>query len=407
MKIPPPVITVTPTGSAPRAPEWQVGQRLEGLVLRSDPGAGETRVRVGDVQLSLRLPAALPDGSRLSLQVIQAGAQLVVRVLSQDPAQAAVTTDRRGAPPTGAGTTAPRWLANLLPAQGSQAPLLATLSALDRSPSSMAALPAGIRDAVSQLFLQLPTTAQIRQPEGLREVIQRSGIFHEAALAMAATTTTGGIAPAADLKSALLSLATRLRSLASPATTLAAGQSRETSPPRPGAAPTAQARMPAEPLTLGPQALLDGLRTRTDQAVARLALHQWTAVEGAESGHLRWLLELPLRGEDGVDLVHLLLEGERERSTPEEEPAWRAELALDLPELGPLRVRIAITGDQVRVRLWTELEATLNLARKELPRLHGALQDRGLRVRDLGCNPGQPPENRPHGPMRPLLDDHA
>jgi hypothetical protein len=405
MKIPPPVITVTPIGPAPRIPEWQVGQRLEGLVLRSDPGVGETRVRVGDLQLSLRLPAALPEGSRLSLQVLQAGAQPVVRVLSQGPALAA--TDRGGSPPTGTGTTAPRWLANLLPAQGSQAPLLATLSALDRSPSSMAALPAGIRDAVSQLFLQLPTAAQIRQPEGLREVIQRSGIFHEAALAMAATTTTGGIAPPADLKSALLSLAARLRSLASPAATLAAGQSRETSPPRPGATPTAQARVPAESLTLGAQALLDGLRTRTDQAVARLALHQWTAVDGAESGQLRWLLELPLRGDDGVDLVHLLLERERERSTPEEEPAWRAELALDLPELGPLRARIAVTGDQVRVRLWTEMEDTLSLTRKELPRLHGALQDRGLRVRDLGCNAGQPPENRPHGPVRSILDDRA
>ncbi|MFO8004779.1 flagellar hook-length control protein FliK [Thioalkalivibrio sp.] len=407
MKIPPPVITVTLTGPAPRAPEWQPGQRLEGLVLPSDPAGGQTRVRIGDLQLSLRLPAALPEGSRLSLQVIQAGAQPVVRVLSQVPAQAAATTDRGSSPPTGAGTTAPRWLANLLPAQGSQAPLLATLAALDRNPSSMAALPAGVRDALSQLFLQLPTAARIRQPEGLREAVQRSGIFHEAALAMAATTPAGGIPPPADLKSALLSLAARLRSLGSPAASLAAGQSRETAPPRPGTPPTAQARMPAEPLTLGPQALLAGLRARTDQAVARLALHQWTAVEAADSGQLRWLLELPLRGDNGVDLVHLLTERERERPPPEEEPAWRAELALDLPELGPLRVRIAVTADQVRVHLWTELDDTLNLARKELPRLHQALQDHGLRVRDLGCNPGRPPETRAHAPMQPLLDDRA
>ena len=431
MHIPPPVITVTLPAPAARIPEWQAGQRLEALVLRSEPGVEQTRVRIGNLQLSLRLPATPPEGTRLSLQVIQAGAQPAVRVLSQSPpptqmpqspapapvpqslsqglAPAAVPPGAGGGPPTGAGTraTAPRWLASLLPAQGSQAPLLATLSALDRNPASMAALPAGIRDALSQLFFQLPTNTQVRQPEGLREAVRQSGIFHEAALTVAATSTTAGTLPPADLKSALLSLATRLRSLASPAAALAAGQSRETAPPRPGASPIAQPRLPAEPLGLGQQALLDGLRARTNQAVARLALHQWTAVESAESGHLRWLLELPLRGDDGVDLVHLLMERERQDSNPEEEPAWRAELALDLPELGALRVRIAVTGDQVRVRLWTEVDDTLSLARRELPRLQEALQERGLRVRDLGCSPGQPPETRHHGPMRPLLDDRA
>ena len=409
MHIPPPVITVTLPAPAARTPEWQAGQRLEALVLRNEPGAEQTRVRIGNLQLNLRLPATPPEGTRLSLQVIQAGAQPAVRVLSQSPPTAAAPPGAGGSPPTGTGTgaTAPRWLASLLPAQGSQAPLLATLSALDRNPSSMAALPAGIRDALSQLFFQLPTNTQVRQPEGLREAVRQSGIFHEAALTVAATSATAGTLPPADLKSALLSLATRLRSLASPAAALAAGQSRETSPPRPGAPPIAQPRLPAEPLGLGQQALLDGLRTRTNQAVARLALHQWTAVESAESGHLRWLLELPLRGEDGVDLVHLLMERERENPNPEEEPAWRAELALDLPELGALRVRIAVTGDRVRVRLWTEVDDTLSLARRELPRLQEALQERGLRVRDLGCSPGQPPETRHHGPMRPLLDDRA
>jgi hypothetical protein len=439
MQIPPPALKATLASPNPRAADWQAGQRLEAQVVRGSATGEPTRVRIGDQELSLRLPAAMPPGSRLSLEVVRAGTQPVLRLLSQTPVAQPSAGQARIGPSAGAPTA----LTSLLPAQGSQAPLLAALWSLSRDPGATAALPGSVQAAIKDLFGRLHTATQAMRPDGLREAVLASGIFHEAALA---TGHVGAATAAGDLKSALLSLATQLRAqdrpgpgtgtgtasadtgpahrAPAPATSTAAspvrampqavafptwiiGSAREAAPPRAGSPPSPQARLTADLSTPGPQALLDGLRTSTEQSLARLALHQWSAVENAESGQLRWLLELPLRSGDGVDLVHLLMERERERSVPDQTPVWRVDMALDLPGLGPVHVRIAVSGDQVGTRLWVSDENTVARVRRELPKLREALEGRQLKVRDLGCAPGEPPEPPPPVRARPVLDDHA
>ncbi|TVP81620.1 flagellar hook-length control protein FliK [Thioalkalivibrio sp.] len=447
MQIPPPALKATLASPNPRAPDWQAGQRLEAQVVRGGAAGEQTRVRIGDQELSLRLPAAMPPGSRLSLEVVRMGTQPLLRLLSQTP----FVQPSTGQAGIGPGTGAPTALTSLLPAQGSQAPLLAALWALSRDPGATAALPGSVQAALKDLFGRLHTATQATRPKGLREAVLASGIFHEAALALG----QGGAATAAgDLKSALLSLATQLRAQRRPggqgnaagqrrpgpgaasadtgpahrlpatATSTATssarampqavafptwiiGSAREAAPPRAGSTPSPQARLTTDLSTPGRQALLDGLRTSTDQALARLAMHQWSAVENAESGQLRWLLELPLRSGDGVDLLHLLMERERKRSAPDQAPVWRAEMALDLPGLGPVHVRIAVSGDQVGTRLWVGDENTAARVRRELPKLREALEGRQLKVRDLGCTPGEPPEQQHPVRTRPVLDDRA
>jgi|GEM_PF-1958522 hypothetical protein len=450
MQIPPPALKATLVSPNLRAPDWQAGQRLEAQVVRGSATGEQTRVRIGDQELSLRLPAAMPPGSRLSLEVVRAGTQPLLRLLSQPPA-AQPSAGRAG---SGPGAGAPTALTGLLPAQGSQAPLLAALWSMSRDPGATAALPGSVQAAIKDLFGRLHTATQATRPEGLRQAVLASGIFHEAALAGLAIGQGGAATAGGDLKSALLSLAMQLRAQGRPAgqgkpaaqgrpgsgaasadtgsahrlptpttptTALSAralpqtaahptwiiGSAREVAPPRAGSPPSAQARLTAELSNVGRQALLDGLRTSTNQALARLALHQWSAVENAESGHLRWLLELPLRSGDGVDLVHLLMERERERGVPDQTPVWRVEMALDLPGLGPVHVRITVSGDQVGTRLWVQDENTVARVRGELPRLREALEGRQMKVRDLGCAPGEPPKQQPRVRTRPVLDDHA
>ncbi len=444
MQIPPPALKATLVSPNPRVPDWQAGQRLEAQVVRGSATGEQTRVRIGDQELNLRLPAAMPPGSRLSLEVVRAGTQPLLRLLSQ-PSAAQPSAGRAG---IGPGAGAPPALTGLLPAQGSQAPLLAALWSMSRDPGATAALPASVQAALKDLFGRLHTATQATRPEGLRQAVLASGIFHEAGLAIG----HGGAATAlGNLKSALLSLALQLRAQGRPAgqgnpaaqgrfgtsadtgpahrppappmptpassartlpqtaahPTWIIGSARDVAPPRAGSPPSAQARLTAELSTVGRQALLDGLRSSTEQALARLALHQWSAVENAESGQLRWLLELPLRSGDGVDLVHLLMERERERGVPDQTPVWRVEMALDLPGLGPVHVRITVSGDQVGTRLWVEDENTVARVRGELPRLREALEGRQLKVRDLGCAPGEPPKQQPRVRTRPVLDDHA
>ncbi len=451
MQIPPPVPNVMLVNASPRGLDWQPGQRLEAVVVRAVPAGQPTPVRIGEQQLQLQLPASLPQGARISLQVMQAGSQPVLRLLStvpglpvsglQTPGPPGLAAQNPGLPNPGlqalpprtpglanAGqgrpnalvatalpslhpaAVAPAALSHLLPAQGSQAPLLATLWALKTHAAPMAALPSAVRTAVDHLFQRLASTSQAGHAQGLRQAVQMSGLFHETNVAAWSAAQASTARPPADLKSLLLSLATRLRALPGGSAggfLPAMGLLRETPPPRTGSSPVAQGRLTAEVQGLSPQALLGGLRLATEQAVARLALHQWGAAESAETGASRWLLELPLKAQNGVDLVHLLLEREPDRGPSEADAVWRIALALDLPGLGPVHVRLAVAGDRVDARLWAEEKTTVHRVRQELPRLRTALEEHRLRVRDLGCNPGAPPEDPPTGPSRPVLDDQA
>ncbi|WP_018953909.1 flagellar hook-length control protein FliK [Thioalkalivibrio sulfidiphilus] len=413
MQIPPPALKVTLASPRPAGLDWQVGQLLQATVVKPAPPGEGTLVRVGGLELALKLPQTPAEGNRLTLQVVRAGAQPVLALVERGgaalPAVAADASARPAPAHPAPGIALPgaaSWLSSLLPAQGGQTALLSALWALQQQPARLAELPPGVRDAVEQLFRQLPTADQATRPEGLRQAVQASGLFHEAGLAAVAAGSAAG--PAANLKSALLSLATRLRALPGPPSAALPGtRPVDTPPPRPGALPSPQPRIETPPALLGREALLETLRSRAESALARLALHQWSSAESSESGLPRWLMELPLRSGNGIDLVHLLLEREPDQPEAEEQASWRAEFALDLPELGPVRVRISVTGDQVRTRFWAENEETVGRIRAELPRLMKSLENRRLEVKDLGCHAGAPPAPTEARPQRPLLDDHA
>jgi hypothetical protein len=403
MQIPPQALKVTLAMPASQVPAWRPGQVIEAVVIRTDPARQQTEVRIGNLHLTLHLHAGTVEGSRLTLQVVSGGARPVLTLLGQ-------SAPLPGAPglSSPAASASAGWLSGLLPAQGRQTPLLASLAWLTGKPGRMAALPAPVRGAVEQAMHRMPTPDQVSRAQGLREAVKASGLFHEASLALLAANAAGASsAPAANLKSVLLSLAARLRAHTGGPQALSPARPLEVPPPRPGTSPTAQQRVEANLARLECHELMQTLRARAESALARLVLHQWSTMECADAGHPRWLVELPLRSGDGVDLVHLLMEKAPQRPALDEEPTWRAELALDLPELGSLHIHVSVSGDQVNTRFWAESEASVDRIRAALPRLHDALAGRDLTVRNLGCAPGTPPTHRDAPSAGPLLDDRA
>ena len=402
MQIPPPATRVTVSGLQPGVPQWQPGQRLEATVTRAAQPGGTAEVRIGGLQIILKLPVATSAGDRLQLEVVKAGVQPTLRLLlPASPMPATSPAIPAQLPPALSAT-----LANLLPVQGSLAPLLATLTAAARNPAAIAGLSPDLQAAILKAFQQLPSVAQALQPESLRQVVHASGLFYEARLAQLAANPPTRLE--GDLKAVLLSLATRLRTRSEPAAPAPVRARHEPAPPRTGSGPVAQGRVTGEAALAGAAPLPAALRAASEQALARLVLHQWNALENSESGQTRWLLELPLRSAGGVDIVHLLLERERDRETGEQEPVWRVELALDLPNLGPLHIRITVSGKQVGAQVWAHDTHTATWIHEALPELRSALEERCLRVRDLGCHQGDPPPNpRPSVKSNPLLDDRA
>lgn len=442
-----PVVSVSPGISG--GTHWQPGQNLYATVIRSNPGSTSV-VQIADQKMHIRLPGMFAPGTRLELQVVQANNTLKFQLLSSSPPSplsAAVTQVASGPlsiVASGAGTS---WLAQILPQQGSQAPLLAALSSLQRHPQAFAALPADIQQAVTRLLNTLPTLTQAIHANALRDAIFRSGLLFEALQQVQSTSTAANAAHlvSGDLKSALLGLATRLRyqvsahsrtrspssrptpgSASLPFATARTGAAFQPSalpgnspslslsgslvavgsqasatnstivdppPPRPGTEPIPQGRFQFDFAALSLPGWLNELRTRTRQALARMVLHQWSSIESSHENHsLRWLVELPLRSQDGIDIIHMLLERDcRRRQKNDEDPSWRVALALSLPELGPIHAHITLAGKQVTTRFWVESPESLRRLRAALPNLRQALEGRSLEVTVLNASAGEPP----------------
>ncbi|HED19518.1 MAG TPA: flagellar hook-length control protein FliK [Gammaproteobacteria bacterium] len=140
------------------------------------------------------------------------------------------------------------------------------------------------------------------------------------------------------------------------------------------------------------------LLQQADAALARIQLHQLAAVprEG-ERGLLEWLFELPIRRGDDIDLWSMrLLQDSDKRRQETQKPAqrWTAQLAFDLPGLGPVQVQVQLCDEQVSARFWVEQQDTLPLLHEHMLELRKALHTTGLDVGELECRQGLRPAEK-------------
>ncbi len=182
-------------------------------------------------------------------------------------------------------------------------------------------------------------------------------------------------------------------------------------PPLRGLAPSAQA--PARvslDLLNGSGLLRTDLLQQTEAALARLQLVQLAAVpRDAERGLLEWLFELPIRRGNELDLWSMRLSrdprGETQQSVTRT-PVWSAQLAFDLPGLGPMQAQVQISGHQVSTQFWVEHAASLALLRTHMHELRQALLQIGLEVGELECRPGPMQRGTPASDQ-PLISEKA
>jgi flagellar motor switch/type III secretory pathway protein FliN len=134
----------------------------------------------------------------------------------------------------------------------------------------------------------------------------------------------------------------------------------------------------------------DHVLKQVEGALARVELGQLASLRSDDAHAQMWLLELPVRAPDGeTDVLQLRIQQEA-AGAPGEQPVWAVSLAFDLAELGPVRARIAVRGEQVSTLFYAEREATVARVRSELGDLEEALTERGLSIGSLGCRAGVP-----------------
>jgi hypothetical protein len=243
-------------------------------------------------------------------------------------------------------------------------------------------LPPELRTALALLEQALRSPAELTRGEGLREAIARSGLFLEAGLAGPQDR-----APAQDdWKGALLRLAALLdrRPPAPPP------DNGDTAPPLLQRGPQAQprARLPAAGDDAGP--LLDRLQGDVRAALARIEVAQ---LESATAPLPAWMIEIPLHGEDGRDVLQLQLEYAAD--TGDGNRGWNLGFALALPALGAVQGELQLREPRLSVRLWAAKADTVQRLERQFNALRQRLATCGLLIDQLSCQLGLPePPNR-------------
>lgn len=411
---------------------WRTGQILQALIVQHPPDAPgkavgkPSLVQIAGSILPLTLPAQTaretPAGQSLRLEIINPGQLATLQVLN-------VST------PVISPETAIR---NTLPRQLPLTEVLANLQALSNATRQReGGLPPDVLQQIQRLLAQLPQHNAVSQAEGLQQALARSGIFLEAQLSEALRAQQPFAQTArqisGDLKGGLLGLLTILLGLRTPANmgdksaqnVPDNGQNKPANapPPLPNNQPFAQPRMPinaASLLNLSqhdlPQ-LLQALLRQVEGGLARIQLSQLASGSAEDDGKRSWLLDLPLRHGDQIDVLQIRIEEEHRRRNKHTETLWSVALAFELEGLGAIHARVSLSGDaadgkntnkKVSATFWAEQDHTAELFEQHMQLLQQRLQQAGLSVGNLATHHGTPPpaDNKPTLPYV-LLDLQA
>ena len=371
------------------AQSWRIGSVLLARPLGISP-QGMQVVQIGDITVETDVMGGqLP--SQFQVLVLSMGAQPQLEVVGKQAFDPVLQQALRGS----------------LPQQNGYAPLLATIDMLAERPV-LRLLPPDLRGALAMLEQAMHTPADITSGEGLRMAIERSGLFLESQLADPRNFTASPMQD--DWKAALLRLAGVLLDRAgalptpaangdatqpgyNPAQRTPAPDSRNDTPPpllQRGLQAQPRAELPPPLLDDNVQPLLDRLQGDVHAALARIEVAQ---LESGNGPLPAWMIEIPLQGRHGHDILQLQLEYTADDNGGSH--GWNLGFALDLPTLGAVQGELQLREPRLSVRLWAALPDTVQRLERQFTALRHRLSACGLLLDQLSCQLGLPePPNR-------------
>jgi hypothetical protein len=415
--------------------QWQ-GRVLQFISPQPLPAGRTVQLQVTNRGEVLLLPAALPPRGATSTQAAagvsssatasQPATASTLAAMTRASAQAALLAPQN----TTATPQLPPLLAKVLPAQQTlqqslrevlprQEPLHMLVPLLQKliAPLTAAALPAPIARQLVQLLQSLPRPEQLQTGAGVRRAVENSGSFLEARIARSASPVnpaapnpnpeTVGKVLESDLKAQITALLDAVRRLLPNGTAVA--QSSEGD---------AEAAL-ADELVYDPKQLQRGnpaaaqrddsldagdlqlaqLSKLLQSGLARIQLNQ---LDGAVSRHTgadpqlqvpAWVLELPLANRHGhSDNLQLRIEQRHQQHESRTRVQWNVQIAFDLHELGKIAATLAIVDKNVAATVWAEQANTHASVREKIDYLRAGLESVGVRVTEMQCRLGLPPE---------------
>jgi hypothetical protein len=172
-------------------------------------------------------------------------------------------------------------------------------------------------------------------------------------------------------------------------------------PPYRGAPTVPQAPSPASiQAAATPREQAIHLLNQTDAAIARQTLLHIASLPGEQTNGTartqndssRLIFDIPVATAQGTGVAQMAIErdgGSRDRQ--DIAPVWRATFSIDLEPIGPVHVRIALTGQRASVTLNAERSRSAEFLAAGLPRLEAGLRGVEIEPGELHCRSGAAP----------------
>jgi hypothetical protein len=357
--------------------QLKLGQQVDAFVL-SNNHHGQVKLRLGNTELTAATTISVPNNTFLRLKVIQLRPQLLLQLLPTTSENAALNTLQQ---------TATR----LLPRQNGLAPSLSGL--LNQAfIDSRSREHYHIRTLIQSLGRAIPERRSISQTEGLRQAILHSGLFLEAILSRAHKHKKSDTSK--DLKACLLRLQRgfeqhehKTSSATEERSTLASQMSNSVSPPTKKGLPLAQqkASVGLSFKSNDIEGFFPEIINRTQSALSRIGLLQIYSAENFNQGEHLWQIELPVQHNDAIEVVSISIEKEDRHGLDKKPTSWVVNLAVDLPMLGAIQIRISVFQEGVSSSFRPASSTTAELIGTQFDRLRSQLETRGVKVITLSC----------------------
>ena len=382
---------VNSAATVPVPVHWQTNLVLQALVLKI-----ENQQLLLDIDGTLAQapqPANLPvrTSDKLMVQITQLHPVPTLKVLAENP----VITSQ----PLKAVQQA---LQQFQQAPRTTQPLFDQLVNIAQKPlSDSGQFPVAVKKQIRELLLQVKDVSQLKEASKLKQAIQYSGIQTEATLVKHAQQPE---LLNKDIGVQLLRLATQLRehiqreypSVQLPVTSRRADVSTgtvshstqtayvtEKPPVSPSNIATPTPVQDDVPYSMEQQLLQ--LLDKTEQATQRQQYQQLLSLPSESSSRQPVLLDLPIRFQHHVDVMHL--EIEPDSTSPEQEQAgektWRVTLEFHFAQFGPVRAQLRLYNKQLSLHFNMSNQATRTAFEDALPWLNRQLDNRGIHVQQI------------------------
>ena len=292
------------------------------------------------------------------------------------------------------------------------APLLKNISYVANRPALRPSpLPADVNAAVRTIFKQIPAPFNLKTAPQIQTQLQDSGIFIEnkiknqifTALQNVPVNKTNQLHSNIkldlnlDLGAQLHRLASLIRTQLPPETvsrnTSVLNQNNITQPNIPNTNKSVQQQSIRAPIE---QASLQNITQREEamqtflrQIESSLTHMQQTQLQNlndAQPGRPLWLMELPIKNGQDIDLFELrITEEENQQEDGETKKIWNVTLKFDLEGLGKIKAHLKMQNEYISAQFFSEKSEVLSLFQENFDFLRTRLNVNGLNVGNIEC----------------------